>query len=154
MSLTDWLQSSNLSESSESLQGLSSSASCSAPTTFAVSRPISKQKFSDPNDSGVYDPKQVRLRAYPVSIFAAKKRCFDAAWYERWDWLEYSVKFDAAFCFPCRNFESKAGGDFRGMRGESIFTTNGYRNWKHATEINRSFSKHAASKEHFARYST
>ena len=66
--------------------------------------------------------------------------------------MGYSVKFDAAFCFPCRNFESKAGGDFREMSCESTFTTDGYRNWKHATEMNRGFSRHAASKEHLAFY--
>ena len=48
----------------------------------------------------------------PVSMFEAKKRCFNAAWYQRWDWLKYSVKFEAAFCFPCCNFESKAEEDF------------------------------------------
>ena len=68
--------------------------------------------------------------------------------------MEYPVKFDAAFCFPCLNFESKAERDFRGMRYESTFTTAGYRNWKHAVEINRGFSKHAVSKEHLACYST
>ena len=57
---------------------------------------MSKQKPADANDLGVYDPKQVRLRVYPVSMFGAKKRCFNAAWYQRWDWLEYPVKFDAA----------------------------------------------------------
>ena len=38
------------------------------------------------------------------------------------------------------------------MRCESTFTTNAYRNWKHVTEMNRGFSKHAASKEHLACY--
>ena len=112
MSLRDWLQSSNSSESSKSLQGLSSSASCSAPTSSVASKPMSKRKSDDANDLVVDDPKQVRLRAYSVSMFGATKRCLNAAWYQRWDCLEYSVKFDAVFCFPCRNFESKAGGDF------------------------------------------
>ena len=154
MSLRDWLQSSNSSESTESLQGLSSSASCSAPTSSVASKPMSKRKSPDANDLVVDDPKQVRLRAYSVSMFGATKRCFNAAWYQRWDWLEYSVKFDAVFCFPCRNFESKAGGDFRGMRCESTFTTDCYRNWKHAIELNRGYSKITASKEHLACYST
>ena len=79
MSLRDWLQSHNSSENSESLQGLSSSASCGAPTTSAASRPMSKRKSADANDLGIYDPKQVRLRADPVSMFGAKKRCFSAA---------------------------------------------------------------------------
>ena len=73
MSLRDWLQ------SSESLQGLSSSAICSAPTTYAANRPISKQKFADTNGLGVDDPKQVRLYDYPASMFGAKKRCFNVA---------------------------------------------------------------------------
>ena len=79
MSLRDWLKSSNLSESSESLQDLSSSASCSAPTTSAASRPTSKRKSTDTNDLRVDDSKQVRLRAYPVSTFGAKKRYFNTA---------------------------------------------------------------------------
>ena len=69
MSLRDWLQSSNSIESSKGLQGLSSSASCSAPTTSAASRPMSKRKSADANDLGVDDPKPLRLRANPVSMF-------------------------------------------------------------------------------------
>ena len=33
------------------------------------------------------------MRAFLVSMFGAKKICFNAAWYQRWDWLEYSVCF-------------------------------------------------------------
>ena len=132
MSARNWLQSSNSRESSESLQDLSSYTNCSAPTTSAASRHMRKRKSAGANDLGVDDLKQVRLRAYPVSMFGANKKCLNAASYQRCDWLQYSVKFFAAFCFPCRNFEYKPGGDFRGMRCESTFTTDGYRNWKHA----------------------
>ena len=56
-------------------------ASVSAPATSAASRPMNKRKSADANDLGVefgiWDPKQVRLRAYPVSMFGAKKRCFN-----------------------------------------------------------------------------
>ena len=76
MSMRNWLQSTNLSESSESLQGISSSACCSARTTSAASRHMNKRKCADGNDLGVDDPQQIRLRAYPVSMFKAKKRCF------------------------------------------------------------------------------
>ena len=84
-----------------------------APATSAATRPMSKRKSADANDLGDDNPKQVRLRAYLVSMFGTKKQCFNIAWHQRWDWLEYSVKFDPAICFPCRNFESKAGRDFR-----------------------------------------
>ena len=40
------------------------------------------------------------------------------------------------------------------MRFESTFTTDGNRNWKQVTEMNRSFFKHAVSKEHLTCYST
>ena len=49
MSYGDWLQSSNSSESSESLQDLSSFANCSTPTAFVASTPMSKQKSGDAN---------------------------------------------------------------------------------------------------------
>ena len=60
---------------------------------------MSKQKSAHANDLGVDEPKQVRLRAYPVSMFGAMKKCFNAAWCQRQDWLKYFVKFDAVFAF-------------------------------------------------------
>ena len=129
MNLRHWLQSSNSSESSESLQDLSLSASCSAPTTFAASRPMSTRKSANAYHFRINDQKQVRLRAHPASMFGAKKRCFNAAWYHKWDCLEYFVKFDAVFCFPCRNFESKLEEAFEEcvVNCESTFTIDGYR---------------------------
>ena len=82
---------------------------------------MTKRKSADGSNLGVDDPKQVGLRACLVSMFGATKKCFNDVRYQRWDWLEYSVKFGAAFCFPCGNFESKAGGDFREMRCESTY---------------------------------
>ena len=49
---------------------------------------------------------------------------------DHYSWLEYSVKKDATFCFPCRFFGSGSIG--RG-RPEKAFTRNGFRDWKHAT---------------------
>ena len=55
------------------MQGLSSSTSRSAPTTSAASRLMSKRKSAAGNDFGVYDPKQVKLRPYSVSMFGPRK---------------------------------------------------------------------------------
>ena len=117
---------------------------------------MSKQKSADTNYLGVDDPKQTRMRAFPVpvSMFGAKKRCFYAAWHHRWDCLKYSVKFDAAFCFTYFNFESKLEETFEECVVKSTFTTDYYRNWKDVTKMNKGFSKHAASKEYLACYST
>ena len=53
-------------------------------------------------------------------------RGFSRDWYKSYQWLEYSVERDAAFCFPCRMF--KVGSS----RCESTFTVTGFHNWKHA----------------------
>ena len=39
---------------------------------------MSKRKFAEANDLGVDDPKQVGLRADPVSMLGVQKRCFNA----------------------------------------------------------------------------
>ena len=73
---------------------------------------MSKRKFVNADNLGLDDPKYVRLRAYSVSMFEAQKtmlQCCQSLWCQKWDWSEYFVKFDTAFCFPCRNFKSQAG---------------------------------------------
>ena len=91
-----------------------------------------------PDDLGVQVPAQPTLSKFPVCLFKGQKRSFVSAWYNGRDWLEYSVKADAAFCFPCRKFGS----------ADSVFTNMGFCHWKHAIERERGLKKHAASKEH------
>ena len=45
-------------------------------------------------------------------------------------WLEYSVKKDAAYYYPCRLFGSTS---VCTSRPEKAFTTSRFRDWKHAT---------------------
>ncbi|KAK7889100.1 hypothetical protein WMY93_024660 [Mugilogobius chulae] len=49
-------------------------------------------------------PKQVKLRSYPQDSFGTQKRSFSHSWFEKHEWLEYSVQKNSAFCFPCRLF--------------------------------------------------
>lgn len=52
---------------------------------------------------------------------------FHELWFKNYDWLEYSVSKDAAYCFYCflfRQDDEKFGHD--------AFTKAGYRNWKNA----------------------
>ena len=56
---------------------------------------------------------------YPKSQFGADWRPFRAAWYDTYDWLEYSVEKDAAFCFPCFLFKSSSNGNHY---GSDVFT--------------------------------
>ena len=65
---------------------------------------------------------------FPKRAYSDKERSFNPLWYNQCSWLEYSVKKDAAFCFPCRLFPSCSG-----RQREKAFTVNGFRDWKHAT---------------------
>ena len=93
-------------------------------------------------------PNRPILKKYPVktSISAPKQRSFSSRWYNLYDWLEYYLHLDAAFCFPCRIY----GNDTK----EYAFTVNGFTGWSHASEKNRCFQKHQKSQDHIKAHST
>ena len=64
---------------------------------------------------------------FPPTVFSGKKRSFNLKWYEEFEWLEYSISRDAAFCYPCRVFTTRSG------KAEGTFTVTGFRDWKHAS---------------------
>ncbi|KAL6531211.1 hypothetical protein OROHE_014280 [Orobanche hederae] len=72
-------------------------------------------------------PCRPSSHVFPRSQCGDKMRCFQIDWFEKWEWLEYSISEDAAFCLWCYLFEEKRAGDLP-------FTKNGFRNWKKATE--------------------
>ena len=77
-------------------------------------------------------PRQPVNVEFPITYFSGKARSFNSDWFRQYPWLEYSVKKDAAFCYPCRLFnltQSSTGTS----RPEKAFTTLGFRDWKHAT---------------------
>lgn len=49
-------------------------------------------------------PNQVKLAQYPMSYFKFQMRALNSKWYDSFDWLEYSIDKDAAFCYSCRLF--------------------------------------------------
>lgn len=75
-----------------------------------------------PNES----PTQPKINFPSRKFGMGRPRSFNGDWYKTYQWLEYSIERDAAFCFPCRMF--KVGSS----RCESTFTLTGFRNWKHA----------------------
>jgi len=70
------------------------------------------------------------LKTYPKSVFGKQKRSFSSVLYEKHDFIEYSVKKDAVYCFPCRLFGAKTG-----HSQENTFTTRGFQNWKKTEKI-------------------
>ncbi|KAK1381917.1 hypothetical protein POM88_019652 [Heracleum sosnowskyi] len=100
------------------------------------SDPARRKKINDyePNERDDIRRKYVQIGPcqpisydFPRTEFGDRKRCFQKGWFTNREWLEYSFKNDAAFCFWCYLF-----GDGR-VRNE-VFTKGGFRNWKKATE--------------------
>ena len=57
-------------------------------------------------------------------------RSFKEDWYKKFDWLEYSISNDAAYCFSCYLFKP-----INVIRhGDEAFTKDGFKNWKKASE--------------------
>ncbi|XP_025425560.1 uncharacterized protein LOC112694335, partial [Sipha flava] len=57
-------------------------------------------------DLGTLDTGPCRpvLFAYIKTKFGKQYRSFQSEWYTNYEWLEYSIKCNAAFCFVCRMF--------------------------------------------------
>ena len=111
-----------------------------------------KVDLIEADDLGKERPNQVKLACFPQQSFGNRKRGFVASWYIDRDWLEYSVKKDAAFCYPCRQFSGEIARLGQGIHGDSSFTQKGFRDWKHATGTNNGFHKHSTAKDHITCY--
>ncbi|KQK16895.2 hypothetical protein BRADI_1g31303v3 [Brachypodium distachyon] len=70
-------------------------------------------------------------------------RSFQRSWLGKYDWLEYSVKENAAFCFYCFLFKKTAQPN---TFGNDVFSRDGYSRWKTATAA---FKKHVGGPNSF-----
>ena len=94
-------------------------------------------------------PFQPRLSKYPVDLKTG--RSFNATWFDRFKWLEYSIANDSAFCFPCFLFSPSKQ---QSGRSSSQFIIGGFKRWKNALEKNKGIVQHDLSLEHQAALST
>lgn len=62
------------------------------------------------------------------------KRVFREEWFDEFDWLEYSVKENKAYCFHCYLFKQPVS---HVKFGGNVFNQDGYKNWKKAMEYFR-----------------
>ena len=70
-----------------------------------------------------WGPNQPILAEYPRTKTGVQNRRFQESWYKTFPWLEYSISKDAAFCFPCF--------DFQGHEPlHPAFTVDGFSSWK------------------------
>lgn len=118
-------------------------AICDPEETQERSAPQTSQASSCDLSQELDEPSQPKLQKFPINTnFPSKKtRSFNASWYNRFDWLEYNVQSDAAFCFACKNFGSRSSAD-------STFTVTGFRKWTNALDKDKGFMKHQKSEVH------
>ena len=112
----------------------SSSLLCTAPTDIST--------------SGGDKPTQPRLKEYPKhSEGKSHARSFVGAWFDKYDWAEYSQQRDAMFCFACRHFAPATSGN-----ADDAFTKSGFRRWKKAHGKDGSIARHLNSLCHKSSY--
>ncbi len=70
---------------------------------------------------------QPHLQAFPSTIIDGKYRSFNAKWYERFNWIEYSQSKDLIFCKACRHFPEQ--------HTEGTFTKEGFKNYFYKTNL-------------------
>jgi hypothetical protein len=109
----------------------------SSPTVKTVKLVPGPKDLSQTLDDG---PKQPRLVTYPKTKFGKRMRHFSSKWFDIYNWLEYSVIDNSAFCFPCRFFSKN--------KDKPIFISVGFKNWKNALDHNSGLRKHNNSEEH------
>uniref|UniRef100_A0A8I6Y8A0 TTF-type domain-containing protein n=1 Tax=Hordeum vulgare subsp. vulgare TaxID=112509 RepID=A0A8I6Y8A0_HORVV len=70
----------------------------------------------------VMGPCQPVGHKYPTKLIGSHMRRFQDKWFKRYDWLEYNVAKDAAFCFYCFLFKQPRAENF----GTESFTRVGF----------------------------
>uniref|UniRef100_A0A2N9H4F1 TTF-type domain-containing protein n=1 Tax=Fagus sylvatica TaxID=28930 RepID=A0A2N9H4F1_FAGSY len=106
-----------------------------SPRTDLPSDPGLRPRITDyhPNDRnqvrrayaqrGTCQPKE---HIFPYKTYGAKDRRFNKGWFTQFNWLEYSIAKDAAFCLCCYLFKSDIGE----QAGGDTFVSEGFSNWK------------------------
>ncbi|XP_048493267.1 uncharacterized protein LOC104897818 [Beta vulgaris subsp. vulgaris] len=71
-------------------------------------------------------PCQPKTHNFPQrDLGGPRPRRFVASWFDKWDWLEYSIEKNAAFCFVCYLFKN----DIEVNVGGDAFVEGGFRSW-------------------------
>ena len=121
-------------------------------TTIAGRQEATKRQLSPPDQVFVNvsdSPYQSKNFKFPAKTFGSKnptKRSFQTAWFERFKWLQYDQRRDAAYCHTY--LKALQSGMLTSPNSDSAFTKKGFSNWKNAMEKKKGFQKHESSDSH------
>lgn len=82
----------------------------------------------------------------PILLYYPKtnNRTFQSSFYNKFNWLKYSISDDAVFCFPCRHF-SFNGHILEQSISIAAYVEKGVKCWRNALQ---SLTKHGLSENH------
>ncbi|GJZ20606.1 zinc finger MYM-type protein 1-like protein [Tanacetum coccineum] len=72
---------------------------------------------------------------FPQTKFGVKSRRFNPRWFNKYDWLEYIIDKDAAFCLVCYLFKNKDD------HVEDAFVKNGFKGWNRPIALDKHVGK-------------
>ncbi|XP_058757913.1 uncharacterized protein LOC131634938 [Vicia villosa] len=84
-------------------------------------------------------PMQPDMPSFTRTPFGSINRASSKLWYKNYTWLEYNEIKDATYCFYCFLFKKPGRTEHFGFE---VFTKNGYKDWKHASQ---GFKDHVGS---------
>lgn len=87
-------------------------------------------------------PRQPILLNFPKTRFGSDLPYFRSKFYKIYPWIEYSILKDAVFYYPCSFFS------MQGTGSSKTFISEGYQNWKRASETKAGFKYHDNSFQH------
>ncbi|KAK2705660.1 hypothetical protein QYM36_015887 [Artemia franciscana] len=91
---------------------------------------------TDISSSSLGQPSQPKLVQYPAQVTAngKPKRSFNASYYGKHSWLEYSVKDDSIYCSRWRHFSGTSTPPVQ-RYGSRSFIDVGVRRWKDISNV-------------------
>lgn len=81
---------------------------------------------SDISENSDQKPVQPILQQFPSHSVSNKLRSFNASWYLKRPWIEYSIKLDKIFCSYGQNFALNINHIFK----QDVYISLGYCDWK------------------------
>ncbi|XP_022166373.1 zinc finger MYM-type protein 1-like [Myzus persicae] len=84
--------------------------------------------------------------SFPRTFISGKQRSFQSSWYNKYPWLEYSIKMNAVFCYYCRHFPSHS------QIEKDVLITGGYCDWKNISNMTKKHDKTTSHKNAIAKY--
>ncbi|CAH1731655.1 unnamed protein product [Aphis gossypii] len=110
-------------------------------TTHIQDPEKSMNNVSDISENADQKPVQPILQQFPRHIISNKLRSFNASWYLKRPWIEYSIRLDKIFCFYCRHFAL----NINHISKQDVYISLGYCDWKN---ICNTTIKHECSNIH------